>query len=119
MEVSVEQKRDRHQVNSKVQSYGHQLREELREQHIRTDFEHGNMDHEEAEINSIIAQINSKVVGNHISKQNLILEMNYILFLLYDDTMDKMANNVLQHQILYNYSFSIYIAMLISVLSMK
>ena len=48
MEVSVKQKRDRHQVNSKLQSYGHRLREESREQHLRNDSEHGNMDHEEA-----------------------------------------------------------------------
>ena len=48
MEVSVKQRSETHPVDSKLQSYGHRRRGECREQHIRNDFEHGNMDHEEA-----------------------------------------------------------------------
>ena len=47
MEVSVKQRSETHPVDSKLQSYGHRLRGESREQRIRNDLK---MDHEEAAV---------------------------------------------------------------------
>ena len=50
MEVSVKQRSETHTVDSKLQSYGHRLREDSREQRIRNEFEHGSLDQEEAAV---------------------------------------------------------------------
>ena len=63
MEVSVKQRSETHTVDSKLQSYGHRLRGESREQRIRYDFEHGNMDHDEAAVEETSHNKSSTAAG--------------------------------------------------------
>ena len=63
MEVSVKQRSDTHTVDSKLQSYGHRLRGDSREQRIINEFEHGNMDQEEAAVEETSHKKSSTAAG--------------------------------------------------------
>ena len=63
MEVSVKQRSETHTVNSKLQSYGHRLRGDSREQRIRNAFEHGSMDQEEAAVEETSHNKSSTAAG--------------------------------------------------------
>ena len=68
MEVSVKQRSETHTVDSKLQSYGHRLRGDSREQRIRNAFEHRSMD----QATSLVTQPVFDVSGPTPARGNML-----------------------------------------------